>query len=147
MTRPDRATLLKSFFRELGDTLTKADTHEQIALNTRACEVILADHIKHFDRFYEKQGPGIMCINLANKGSAAYYLTIDDFQADLKIAKGFGQNDIRQMLESLIKEIEAANFKEKVLLMLIDNSQSSLLPIPREHPAKGIQELQEELTV
>ena len=147
MTRPDRATLLKSFFRELGDTLTKADTHEQIALNTRACEVILADHIKHFDRFYEKQGPGIMCINLANKGSAAYYLTIDDFQADLKITKGFGQNDIRQMLESLIKEIETANFKEKVLLMLIDNSQSSLLPIPREHPAKGIQELQEELTV
>jgi hypothetical protein len=88
-----------------------------------------------------------MCINLANKGSAAYYLTIDDFQADLKVAKSLDQIDIHQMLESLIKEIEAANFKEKVLLMLIDNSQSSLLPIPRDHPAKGIQELQEKLTV
>lgn len=147
MKRPDRATLLKSFFQELGDTITKADTQEQIALNTRACEVILADHIKHFDRFYEKQGPGVMCINLANKGSAAYYLTIDDCHADLKVSRGFGHNDIRQMLESLIKAIEANNFNEQVLVMLIDNSQSSLLPIPRDHPAKGIQELQEALTV
>lgn len=146
MKRPDRATLLKSFFSELGDTLTKADTEEQIALNTRACEVILSDHIKHFDRFYDLQGPGAMCINLANKNHA-YYLTIDDCQADLKIARGFGHGDIREMLESLIKQIETNNFAEKVLVVLIDNSRSSLLPIPRDYPAKGIQELQEELTV
>lgn len=147
MSRPGRPALIKSFFQELGDTITKADTQEQIALNTRACELILADHIKHFDQFYKKQGPGVMCINLANKGLAAYYLTIDDCHADLQIAKGFGHNDIRQMLESLVKAIETNNFNEQVLVMLIDNSQSSLLPIPRDHPAEGIQELQEELTV
>lgn len=147
MKRPDRSALLKSFFQELGDTITKADTEEQIALNTRACEVILHDHIKEFDRFYADKGPGVLCINLANKGSQAYYLTDDDIRSDLKASKGIGQEDIHDMLQAVLQQVESANFSQIVLVMLIDNSRTTLLPIPREYPASGIQELQERLTV
>lgn len=145
--RPTRAQMVRLFFRELADTITPGDTEAQIALNTRACEIILADHIKHFDRFYRTDGPGVMCINLAQKDSTAYYLTQADCHIDLETAQSSGHTAIAEMLSSVIDAINGANFSQVALVMLIDNSRNSLLAIPREHPARAIQQLQEELTV
>jgi hypothetical protein len=144
--RPSRAELVRHFFPELGDTLTQGDTEALISLNTRACEVILADHVKHYDRFYGQHGPGVMCINLARQNSPATYATCSDLRKDLELAQSSNHAPVADMLRSVLETVEATDVAEKVLVMLIDNSRTSLLPIPREYPARAIQAMQEEFT-
>jgi hypothetical protein len=51
------------------------------------------------------------------------------------------------MLKDTISVVRLNNYEERVLLLLIDRSQASLLPIPRDQPARSIQEAQEAATL
>lgn len=147
MSRPTRIDLLRKFFPELGRTGTGAETEAAIAINTRAGEAIMSDLIGVFDREYREQGPGVLCLNLALEDRSGYYVTLDEFCADLLISDGLGQTDVSSMLKDVISTTRLNNYDEQVLVMLIDNSHASLLPIPREFPAQGLQEAQEEATL
>lgn len=147
MARPSRVELMRRFFPELGQAGSKTETKAAIELNTRACEAVLADQIELFDGFFQQRGPGALCLKLADGDRASHYVTVDDFCADLLTADAIGDVGTVNTLKDVISAIKANNFDERILVLLIDNSQASLLPIPREYPARAIQALQEEFTV
>lgn len=147
MSRPSRLELLRKFFPELGDTGTGGETEAAIAINTRACEAVLADMIGLFDKSFKEKGPGILSLNLALQDRGGSYVTLDELCEDLLIAEAMGQNDVSTMLKDTISVVRLNNYEERVLLLLIDRSQASLLPIPRDQPARGIQKAQEAATL
>lgn len=146
MARPSRIELMHRFFPELGETGSRAETKAAIELNTRACEAVLADQIELFDGFFREQGPGALCLKLADGDRASHYVTVDDFCADLLTADAIGDVGTANTLKDVISAIKQNDFDARILILLIDNSQASLLPIPREYPARAIQALQEEFT-
>lgn len=146
MARPSRIELMHRFFPELGQTGSKGDTSAAIEINTRACEAILADQIRIFDEFYREQGPGALCLKLADGDKRSHYATTGDFSADLMHAEGQGDTAMASALREVVKTIRGCDFSERILVLLSDNSCFSLLPVPREYPASAIKTLQEEST-
>lgn len=147
MARPSRIELMRRFFPELGTTGTSGETEAAIQLNTRACEAILADQIELFDRFYEQQGAGVLCLKLADGDRQSFYVTLEAFCEDLLIAESSADTGSASLLREVIRSIKTTDFKQQILVLLIDNSRASLLPLSREYPAKAIQAMQEEFTV
>lgn len=147
MARPNRDELIRKFFPDLGKTGTGGETEAAIELNTRSCEVILADLIGRFDQFYEDYGRGALVLKLAGGDISSFYITLEGFCEDLLTAEANGDRDNRAFLREAISAVKAIDPTEKVLFLLIDNSRASLLPIPREYPARGIRALQEEATL
>lgn len=147
MPRPSRIELMRRFFPELGQTGSRGETKAAIELNTRACEAVLADQIELFDTFYKERGPGALCLKLAGGDRASHYVTLDDFCQDLLTADAADDVGTANTLKEVIRAIKGNDFGEKILILLIDNSAASLLPVPREYPARSIQALQEEFTV
>jgi hypothetical protein len=146
MARPSRIELVKRFFPELGSTGTGGETEAAIEINTRACEAILSDQIKLYDEFYEASGPGILCLKLAEGDRRSHYVTLDDLCADLLLAEGSFQPDVASFLKDAIRATKSLDQTANVLIMLMDGSKTSLLPLSRDYPAKMIQALQEEIT-
>jgi hypothetical protein len=147
MARPSRLELLRKFFPELGDTGTGGETEAAIAINTRACEAVLADMIGLFDRSFKEKGAGVLSLNLALQDRGGCYVTLEELCEDLLVADAMGQNDVSSMLKDTISVVRLNNYEERVLLLLIDRSKASLLPIPRDQPARSIQEAQEAATL
>lgn len=143
MARPSRVELMRRFFHELGQTGTGGETEAAIEINTRACEAILADQINLFDQFRSEQGDGALVIRLAGKERTAYYVPLEGFCEDLLIAERSQDFQNSGFLKEIIRAIKAADPQREALVLLIDNSQASLMPIPRDHPARAIKELQE----
>lgn len=147
MSRPSRSELAKRFFPELGTTGTGGETEAAIEINTRACEAILADQIKLFDDFYAERGPGVLCLKLADGDRHSHYVVLDDFCSDYLTAESIGDIGMSAFLNDVIRSIKTTDFEKKILILLIDKSQSSLLPLSREYPANAIRDLQEEVTI
>jgi len=149
MSRPSRLELLRKFFPELGRTAIGGETEAAIAINTRACEVILADLIKRFDEAFAIHGPGVLHLNLAlqESGGRSTFVVLDDLCADLIEAERYHDYAISGMLRDVISTVGSTNYGEHVLVLLTDRSSSSLLPIPRDNPARGVQNAQEEATL
>lgn len=147
MNRPSRLELLRKFFPELGNTGTGGETEAAIAINTRACEVILADMIKKFDEGFSDHGPGVLTVNLANKGLGNQFLPLDILCEDLLTAEQLQDVAVSALLRDVISRVRLTNYQEFILVLLTDRSRTSLLPIPRTEPARGIQRAQEEATV
>jgi hypothetical protein len=138
---------MMSFFRELGQTLTKGDTEAAIEINTRACEAILADQIKLFDQFHESHGPGVLVLKLADGDRNSHYTPLADWCADLSAAESAGDVAQSDFLKEVIRSIQTNNYDQRVLILLVDKSSVRLLPVPRDYPAKAIQDLQKQFTV
>jgi hypothetical protein len=147
MARPSRSELLRKFFPELGETGTGGETEAAIAINTRACEAVLADLIGLFDESFKERGAGVLSLNLALQDRGGCYVTLDELCEDLLAADAMGQNDVSTMLKDIISVVRLNNYEEQVLLLLIDRSKASLLPVPRDHPARNIQRAQEAATL
>jgi hypothetical protein len=147
MARPSRTELMRRLFPELGRTCTGGETEAAIAINTRACEAILADQIKLFDSFMERYGLGALVIKLASKDRDSYYVTLDSFCEDLLAAEAASDIHNSGFLRDVISRIKVTDTTGNALFLLIDNSQASLLAVPREYPAKAIQQLQESHTL
>jgi len=146
MARPSRSELLRKFFPELGETGTGGETEAAIAINTRACEAVLADMIGLFDKSFQEKGAGVLSLNLVLQDRGGSYVTLDELCGDLLAAESMGQSGVSTMLKDVIAQVRLNNYEERVLL-LIDRSKASLLPVPRDHPARSIQEAQEAATL
>lgn len=138
---------MRRFFPELGQTGSSGETEAAIQLNTRACEAILADQIELFDRFYGEQGAGTLCIKLADGDRESFYVPLEAFCEDLLTAESTADIGTSALLRDVIRSIKTADFQKHILVLLIDNSRASLLPVSREYPAKAIQAMQEEFTI
>ena len=147
MARPDRSELIRKFFPELGKTGTGGETQASIELNTRACEAVLADLIEVFDKFHDEYGAGALVVKLTGGAHLSFYITLAGFHEDLAQAETMGDVSQITFLEETIVAIKEIDTAEKVLFLLIDNSRASLLPVPRDYPARGIKALQEEATL
>lgn len=149
MSRPSRLELLRKFFPELGRTGTGGETEAAIAINTRACEVVLADLIKRFDAAFAVHGAGVLHLNLAlrESGGRGSFVTLDDLCSDLLEAERCCDYAISDLLRDVVSVVRSTDYNQHALVLLTDRSSSSLLPIPRHEPARGIQDAQEEATL
>jgi hypothetical protein len=143
MARPSRVEMMRRFFHELGQIAPGGETEAAVQINTRACEAILADQIQLFDKFHADQGDGVLVIRLAGGERTAYYVPLEGFCEDLLVAEQSQDFRGSSFLKDVIRTIKTTNTTQSALVLLIDNSQASLLPIPRDYPARAIQELQE----
>lgn len=147
MARPERGELIRRFFPELGRTGTGGETEAAIEINTRACEVILADMIRIFDKHHQEHGDGALCLKLADGDRESFYVTLGVFCQDLIDAEKFADQGTASFLKEVIAAIKGIDASEKIIVLLLDNSRGSLLPIPREHPARQIEALQKAATL
>jgi hypothetical protein len=145
MARPHRAEMIRRFFQELGQTAPGGETEAAIEINTRACEAILVDLIQEFDKHHAQQGEGALVLRLAGDEPSAHYVPLEDFCQDLIEAEEAGNSEASPFMREVIRSIKTTNTNEKVLILLIDRSQATLLPVPREYPAGGIRDLQQSL--
>jgi hypothetical protein len=142
--RPTRLELLHKFFPELKEASGSKTTDAAIQINIRACEAILADMIDMFDKGYNADGPGVLCIRLHKDSKESEYLPQNELALDLNYAEKVNDTDVIDALSKIIDTIEDFNAEKGVLLMLVDNSRMQVLPIDREYPARAIQAMMEE---
>lgn len=147
MTRPTRFELLSKFFPELRDfTATKGDKQASMTYSLLACEVILADQLKYFDRGYESFGPGVLCVRLHQKAEQCEYLALADLAIDHDSAIRANDESTKDFLSNLINTVKQTNFEKCGLILLCDNSSAQAFQIDREFPAKSIQAMLEEFS-
>lgn len=145
MARPSKFELVTKFFPDLAKGGTKADRDQSIAYNTLACEVVLADQIRLYDKGLHRYGPGVLTVRLQDGAQESSYLPLEDLQHDRDLAAQHGHDDIGKLLCDVISQVETINPERFALLLLIDNTSAQLFPIEREHPARSVQVLLEEM--
>lgn len=147
MSRPSKIELLSRFFPEIKERSTKADKQQSIAYNTLACEVVLADLLRLYDKGLAAQGRGALCVRLHQGASDSTYLSIADLRADQQQARAAGDTSIETTMSDMVEQIERIDPDKAGLVMLVDNSSVQLFPIEREYPARSIEALLEEFSV
>lgn len=144
MSRPSKIELLSRFFPEIREKSSKADKEQSIAYNTLACEVVLADLLRLYDKGLAKYGPGALCVRLHQGGGESSYLCSADLTADRQRARDDGAADLESFFSGVLAQIESVNPEKAGMIMLVDNSSVQLFPIDREFPAQSVQALLEE---
>lgn len=144
MSRPSKIELLSRFFPEIKEKVSKSDKEQSIAYNTLACEVVLADLLRLYDKGLSKYGPGALCVRLHRGAGESSYLSVSDLRADQQQAHQSGDTDIESSMKSMIDEIERINPEKAGLVLMVDNSSIQLFPIDRDYPARSVQALLEE---
>ena len=144
MPRPSKIELLSRFFPEIKEKVTKADKEQSIAYNTLACEVVLADLLRLYDKGFSVQGPGTLCVRLHKGAGESSYLALSDLRADQDQARAAGESGIESSMKAMIDEIERINPEKAGLVLMVDNSSIQLFPIDRDYPARSVQALLEE---
>lgn len=144
MPRPSRIELLSRFFPEIKEKSGKADKEQSIAYNTLACEVVLADLLRLYDKGLAAQGPGALCVRLHKGAGESAYLPVADLRADQEQARLAGDAGIESSMKSMLDEIERINPAKAGLVLMVDNSSIQLFPIDREYPARSVEALLEE---
>lgn len=146
MKKPTRFELVTKFFPELGEPGAKADKEASIAYSALACEVLLADQLKYFDRGFQTFGPGVLCVRLHSSAQDCEYLPLADLVSDHAMATRCNDESLIDALAGVIQKVESANFEKCGLILLIDNSTMQLCPLDREFPARSIQAMLEEFS-
>lgn len=144
MPRPSKIELLSRFFPEIKEKSSKADKQQSIAYNTLACEVVLADLLRLYDKGLAAQGPGALCVRLHKGAGESSYLAVADLRADQEQARLAGDAGIESSMKSMVDEIERINPEKAGLVLMVDNSSIQLFPIDREYPARSVEALLEE---
>lgn len=144
MPRPTKIELLSRFFPEIRQKASKADKEQAIAYNTLACEVVLADLLRLYDKGFAAQGPGALCVRLHQGAGESSYLALSDLRADQEQARSAGDSGVEASLKAMLDEIERINPAKAGLVLMVDNSSIQLFPIDREYPARSVEALLEE---
>ena len=144
MPRPSKIELLSRFFPEIKEKVSKADKEQAIAYNTLACEVVLADLLRLYDKGLAQHGPGALCVRLQHGANESAYLAISDLRADQDQARAAGDTGIESSMKAIIDELERINPEKAGLVLMVDNSSIQLFPIDRDCPARSVQALLEE---
>jgi hypothetical protein len=134
MPRPSKIELLSRFFPEIKEKTSKADKEQAIAYNTLACEVVLADLLRLYDKGLVTHGPGALCVRLHQGAGESAYLSV----ADLR------DSGIEESMRTMIEEIQRINPEKAGLVLMVDNSSIQLFPIDRDYPARSVEALLEE---
>ena len=147
MSKPSRYELVGLMFPELRKAVgSKGDREAAIGINTRACEAILGDLIGNYDKGFAAYGPGVLNVRLSNDNSkTSEYIGLDEIRADAELARKWGDDDIADSMDDVIKEVDGFNPNKAALLLLVDNSGFRLLPLDREDPAGTITSIMEEM--
>ncbi len=145
MTRASRFELLGKFFPELTDKDT-SDKDKKVAakMGTLACELILVDQIKMFDKGLKSYGAGALCVRCHDKKQECEYLPIELLEDDMTKAQEAGDSIIYDLLKDGVETIRDTNLEKKAVLMLVDNFRIAFYPVTRDYPAKDIQAMLEE---
>jgi hypothetical protein len=144
MSRPSKLELLSRFFPEIKTKVSKADKEQSIAYNTLACEVVLADLLRLYDKGLAAHGPGSLCVRLHQGAGESSYLSLVDLQADQQRAHADGATELEAFFSGVITQLSSINPEKAGMVMLVDNSSVQLFPIDREYPARSVQALLEE---
>mgnify|MGYP000081249198 CR=1 FL=1 len=124
MPRPSKIELLSRFFPEIREKVTKADKEQSIAYNTLACEVVLADLLRLYDKGFSAHGPGTLCVRLHQGAGESSYLALADLRADQEQARAAGESGIESSMKAIVAEIEAEGGAW---------DPARLFTVPREH--------------
>lgn len=143
MSKLSRPELLLKFFPEMASKVTKGDREAAVRYNMLACEAILADQLMLYDKGYERQGPGVLCVRIHRDASESCYLPLCDLQEDLETAKTCGNSSLEEFLRDAVSQVEECNLSKAGLIMLLDNSTAQLFRLDREYPAKEIKAMLE----
>jgi hypothetical protein len=141
--RPKRDQFAELFFPEHKQGNLKADQEGYTRLATATCTAILGDFIRLFDKGHAASGPGLLAIRIAGDEHSSEYLTLEDLQQDLAMAKSWGDEAIGACLEMAIESVEGANIERCVILMLVDNSSFRVFLVDRDDPAGDIKAMLE----
>lgn len=143
MSKLSRPELLLKFFPEIASKVTKGDREAAVRYNMLACEAILADQLMLYDKGYERQGPGVLCVRIHRDASESCYLPLVDLQADLETAQRSGNHSLEEFLKDAVSQVEGCNISKAGLIMLLDNSTAQVFRLDREYPAKEIKAMLE----
>jgi hypothetical protein len=144
MPRPSKIELLSRFFPEIKEKSTKADKEQSIAYSTLACEVVLADLLRLYDKGLARYGPGALCVRLHQGAPESAYLSVGDLRTDQEEARLSGDTAIESSMKLMVDEVGRINPEKAGLVLMVDNSSIQLFPIDREYPARSVQALLEE---
>lgn len=144
MPRPSKIELLSRFFPEIREKASKGEKEQSIAYNTLACEVVLADLLRLYDKGLSVHGPGALCVRLHKGAGESAYLAVSDLRADQEQARKVGDTDIESSMKAMLEKIEQVNPEKAGLVLMVDNSSIQLFPIDREYPARSVAALLEE---
>jgi len=144
MARPSKFELLSRFFPEIRRKAGKGDKEQSIAYNTLACEVVLADLLRLFDKGLAQYGPGALCVRLNQGANESSYLALSDLKQDQQQAREDDASGLESFFSGVISKISELDPAKVGLVMLVDNSSVQLFPIDREYPARSVQALLEE---
>jgi hypothetical protein len=119
---------------------TAGDKEAADAINVRCCEAILTDLIGEFDKGFDGNGRGALVINLQAAAKDPHFYALLDAEIDYDRALASGCPMVG-LLKEVVEAMGSHNPNQAALFLLIDNSRFQLLPVPRDFPATGIEEL------
>jgi len=73
------------------------------------------------------------------------YINRFSLEQDLAEAKKSGDATVEEFLKDVLSKVKKCQFDEEICILLLDNSGGSAAIIPRDHPAKRIQAMMDEL--
>ena len=148
MARPKPVELLTKFFPELIDKTVAASNKEASKeLDVRICEAIMSDMIRHFDTIRGYLGDGAIILNLLSEHVQERQNYVNKFmmEQDLKDAEENKDTIVIEFCKDALNTFDTTDFKKEICFILIDKSGGSILKLPRENPAKRIEEMMSEL--
>tara|TARA_B100001996_G_C18227997_1_gene426347 strand:- start:49 stop:495 length:447 start_codon:yes stop_codon:yes gene_type:complete len=148
MARPKPVELLTKFFPELIDKTVAASNKEASKeLDVRICEAIMSDMIRHFDTIRSYLGDGAIILNLLSEHVQERQNYVNKFmmEQDLKDAEENKDTIVIEFCKDALNTFDTTDFKKEICFILIDKSGGSILKLPRENPAKRIEEMMSEL--
>lgn len=148
MARPKPVELLTKFFPELIDKTVAASNKEASKeLDVRICEAIMSDMIRHFDTIRGYLGDGAIILNLLSEHVQERQNYVNKFmmEQDLKDAEANKDTIVIEFCKDALNTFDTTDFKKEICFILIDKSGGSILKLPRENPAKRIEEMMSDL--
>ena len=148
MARPKPIELLTKFFPELIDKTVAASNKEASKeLDVRICEAIMSDMIRHFDSVRSYLGDGAIILNLLSEHvqERQNYVNKYMMEQDLKDAEENKDTTVIEFCKDALRTFDATDFKKDICFIFIDKSGGSILKLPRDNPAKRIEEMMSEL--
>tara|TARA_X000000368_G_C23043888_1_gene718240 strand:- start:677 stop:1132 length:456 start_codon:yes stop_codon:yes gene_type:complete len=151
MARPKPTELLVKFFPELIDkSVSSSNKEASKELNVRICEAIISDLIGKFDSLMSYMGEGALIVKLASRHGKPNvekqnYINKFSLEQDLKEAQKEGDTTVIEFLKDVLAKVNKCKFDEEICILLLDNSGGSAAIIPRDHPAKRIQAMMDEI--
>ena len=151
MARPKPTELLVKFFPELIDkSVPSANKEASKELNVRVCEAIIADLIRQFDTLFSYLGDGALIVKLATRHNKEIiqkenFINKFSLERDIKEAQKSNDEPVITFLKDCLNKVDNADFAEEICIIFIDNTGGSVAVLPRDNPARRIQDMMDEL--